>query len=54
MLSKGFDQLIDENRQVSVTLLYNLFLPLGSSAINDLREAFGNYIKVSDRIEKFN
>ena len=49
MLSKGFDQLIDENRLNSVTLLYELFLPLGLPAINDLREAFGNYIKVMNR-----
>jgi len=45
MLSKGFDNLIDENRLNSVSLMYELFVPLGSTAVNDLREAFGNYIK---------
>jgi cullin 4 len=46
MLSKGFDNLIDENRLKSVGLLYDLLLPIGINGINDLREAFGKYIKV--------
>ena len=46
MLAKGFDVLIDENRLESVALMYDLFLRVGSSGINDLREAFSNYIKV--------
>ena len=46
MLSKNFDTLIDENRLSSVRLMYDLFLRVGANSINDLREAFGNYIKV--------
>ncbi len=46
MLSKNFDALIDENRFTSVALMYDLFLRIGSTGITDLREAFGNYIKV--------
>jgi len=46
MLSKGFDTLIDENRYTSVSLMYNLFLRIGQTGITELREAFGNYIKV--------
>ena len=49
MLAKGFDVLIDENRLESVALMYDLFLRVGSSGINDLREAFSNYIKVRAR-----
>ena len=46
MLSKNFEALIDENRFTSVALMYDHFLRIGSNGINDLREAFGNYIKV--------
>ncbi|CAF4719756.1 unnamed protein product, partial [Rotaria magnacalcarata] len=45
MLSKSFDTLIDENRLSSVAAMYDLFLRTGPLGINDLREAFGNYIK---------
>jgi hypothetical protein len=48
MLSKGFDTLIHENRLTSVALLYALFLRIGQAGINELREAFGNYIKVEN------
>ncbi len=49
MLSKGFDTLIDENRYTSVSLMYDLFLRIGQTGITELREAFGNYIKVKLR-----
>ncbi|CAF1451196.1 unnamed protein product [Adineta steineri] len=49
MLSKNFDKLINENRFISVALLYDLFFRIGISVINDLREAFGNYIKTHGR-----
>ncbi len=52
MLSKNFDTLIDENRLASVGLMYDLFLRVGPNGINDLREAFGNYIKVINLKEK--
>jgi hypothetical protein len=52
MLSKNFDTLIDENRFISVGLMYDLFLRIGPNGINDLREAFGSYIKVINSIEK--
>lgn len=29
--------------------MYNLFLRIGQTATNDLREAFGNYIKVTEK-----
>jgi cullin 4 len=45
ILSKGFDTLINENRFTSVALMYDLFLRIGQVGINELREAFGNYIK---------
>ncbi len=48
MLSKGFDTLIHENRLTSVALMYALFLRIGQAGINELREAFGNYIKVEN------
>lgn len=47
MLAKGFDHLITENRLSSVALMYELFLLIGANGINELREAFGNYIKVT-------
>jgi len=47
MLSKNFDDLIDENRFASIALMYDLFFRIGPKEINDLREAFGNYIKVT-------
>ncbi|CAF2141394.1 unnamed protein product [Rotaria magnacalcarata] len=50
MLSKSFDTLIDENRLSSVAAMYDLFLRTGPLGINDLREAFGNYIKVHGRV----
>ncbi len=46
ILSKGFDTLINENRLTSIALMYDLFLRIGQVGINELREAFGNYIKV--------
>lgn len=46
MLGKNFDELIDQNRLTSVGLMYELFLRIGPNAIQDLRDAFGNYIKV--------
>jgi hypothetical protein len=46
ILAKGFDTLINENRFTSVALLYDLLLRIGQFGINELREAFGNYIKV--------
>lgn len=49
MLSKNFETLIDENHLPSIGLMYNLFLRIGSQGVNDLREAFGNYIKVHGR-----
>ncbi|UJR36138.1 hypothetical protein I4U23_028872 [Adineta vaga] len=49
MLSKNFDTLIDENCFSSVALMYDLFLRIGLNVINDLREAFGNYIKIRGR-----
>ncbi|CAF4254872.1 unnamed protein product [Rotaria sp. Silwood2] len=49
MLSKNFDALIDDNRFTSVALMYDLFLRIGPNGIQDLREAFGNYIKVHGR-----
>lgn len=51
MLGKNFDELIDENRLTSVGLMYDLFLRIGPNAIQDLREAFGNYIKVTNFAE---
>ncbi len=47
ILAKGFDTLINENRLTSVALIYDLFLRIGQVGINELREAFGNYIKVN-------
>lgn len=52
MLSKNFETLIDENRFSSVALMYELFLRIGQNGVNDLREAFGNYIKVSIENER--
>ncbi|CAF3377203.1 unnamed protein product [Rotaria sp. Silwood1] len=49
MLSKNFDVLIDENRFISVALMYDLFLRIGPDGIHDLRESFGNYIKIHGR-----
>ncbi|CAF3396164.1 unnamed protein product [Rotaria sp. Silwood1] len=49
MLSKNFDTLIDENRFISVALMYDLFLRIGPDGIHDLRESFGNYIKIHGR-----
>jgi len=49
ILSKGFDALINENRLTSVALIYDLFLRIGQAGINELREAFGNYIKVKKK-----
>ena len=46
MLLKNFDTLIDENCLNAITLMYNLFLRIGSIGITSLREAFSNYIKV--------
>ena len=54
MLSKNFDTLIDENRFESVGLMYDLFYRVGLDGINDLREAFANYIKVKNLNEKKN
>ena len=49
MLGKNFDALIDENQLTFVGLMYDLFLRVGSNAVQDLRETFGNYIKVHGR-----
>jgi cullin-4 len=49
ILSKGFGILLNENRYASVALIYDLFLRIGQVGINDLREAFGNYIKTHGR-----
>ncbi len=46
MLGKNFDTLIDENHLTFVRLIYDLFLRIGPNSINELREAFANYIKV--------
>ena len=51
MLGKNFDELIDQNRLTSVGLMYDLFLRIGPNAIQDLREAFSNYIKVTNFAE---
>ncbi len=51
ILSKGFDTLINENRLTSVALIYDLLLRIGQFGINELREAFGNYIKVKIQCE---
>jgi hypothetical protein len=51
ILSKGFDTLINENRLTSVALIYDLLLRIGQFGINELREAFGNYIKVKTQCE---
>jgi hypothetical protein len=53
MLSKNFDDLIDENRFASIALMYDLFFRIGPKEINDLREAFGNYIKVTNNKRVF-
>ncbi|CAF2687316.1 unnamed protein product [Rotaria sp. Silwood2] len=49
ILSKGFDTLVNENRYTSIALMYDLFLRIGPVGINDLREAFGNFIKTYGR-----
>ncbi|CAF1045974.1 unnamed protein product [Adineta ricciae] len=49
MLSKNFDALISENRFASVALMYDLLARVGPGGINGLREAFGNYIKITGR-----
>jgi len=46
ILSKGFENLMNENRFSSVTLLYQLFQRIGSTGVNEVRDAFSNYIKV--------
>ena len=48
ILSKGFETLIHENRFTSVALMYNLFFRIGQAGITELREAFGNFIKVEN------
>ncbi|UJR09956.1 hypothetical protein I4U23_014180 [Adineta vaga] len=49
MLSKGFDTLINENRYISVALMYDLLQRIGPTGNTELREAFGNYIKKHGR-----
>lgn len=46
ILSKGFENLMNENRFSSVSLLYDLFQRIGQIGINEVRDAFANYIKV--------
>ena len=48
MLAKGFEILINENRFSSVGLMFELFSRVGQVGIIELREAFGNYIKVKN------
>lgn len=50
ILAKGFEILINENRFSSVCLMYELFSHVGQVGISELREAFGNYIKVKTRL----
>ena len=52
ILGKGFEILVNENRLSSVGLIYDLFSRIGQSGVNELREAFGNYIKVIFRISR--
>ena len=52
MLAKGFEILINENRFSSVGLMFELFSRVGQVGIIELREAFGNYIKVKKIVSR--